>query len=327
MSGPMKREIWNARVIKSIKIAVAAVLSIAIAGELGLKYSATAGIITVLSIRNTKRETLQSAGNRALAFLCALAIAAGCFWLLDYSLWAFALYLFGFALLCLCLGWGEAIAMNSVLVTHFMTERSMGPGILANEIALFLTGTGMGIAVNLHLHRKGVEFDRLAGEADRQIKGILHRMSLWLPREDKSGYVPDCFASLETALEAAKLCAVENYNNVFRRGDSRELDYIKMRERQSVILREIYENILKLQYLPRQAHMVAEFLGQIERDYHRDNTVEGLLEELDQLLVRLKGEELPVNREEFEARAVLFYILMQIHSLLEVKRAFLLDRS
>ena len=51
------------------------------------------------------------------------------------------------------------------------------------------------------------------------------------------------------------------------------------------------------------------------------------VEELDQLLVRLKGEELPVNREEFEARAVLFYILMQIHSLLEVKRAFLLDRS
>ncbi len=50
-------------IIKSLKIAVAAVLSIAIAGELGLRYSATAGIITVLSIQNTKKETIKSARN------------------------------------------------------------------------------------------------------------------------------------------------------------------------------------------------------------------------------------------------------------------------
>ncbi len=54
--------------VKSLKIALAALAAIAIAGELGLKYSATAGIITVLSIQNTKRETLKSARNRALAF-------------------------------------------------------------------------------------------------------------------------------------------------------------------------------------------------------------------------------------------------------------------
>ena len=51
-----KRVKWKAYVYKSFKIAAAAALAIAIAGELGLKYSASAGIITVLSIRNTKRD-------------------------------------------------------------------------------------------------------------------------------------------------------------------------------------------------------------------------------------------------------------------------------
>ena len=59
---------WRAQIVMSLKIAVAAVISIALAGELGLRYSATAGIITVLSIRNTKKETLKSAVYRGIAF-------------------------------------------------------------------------------------------------------------------------------------------------------------------------------------------------------------------------------------------------------------------
>ncbi len=308
--------------MKSLKIAAAAALSIGLAGELGLKYSATAGIITVLSIRDTRRETLKSAGNRALAFLCALVISACCFGILGYHLPGFAVYLFLFAMLCLEAGWGEAVAMDSVLVTHFMTEKSMSPGLLANEALLFGIGTLTGILVNLHLHRKAAVFDRLAGEVDSQIKGIIHRMSLWLPKEDRKEYGPDCFDRLEAALEAARQCAVENENNTMFFGDSRELDYVDMRGRQCIILRDIYENILKVEYLSRQAGQVAEFLAQIEQDYHRDNTVEGLLEKQEQLLARMKGQKLPESREEFEARAILFHILMQLRNLLELKRNY-----
>lgn len=314
---------WKKRLIHSVKIAAAAVAAIALAGELGLKYSATAGIITVLSIRNTKRETLRSAGNRALAFLCATGLSAMCFRIFGYNLQGFAVYLFLFALLCLGAGWTEAIAMDSVLVTHFMTEGSMEVPLLVNEALLFVIGTSLGILVNLHLRRKTSEFDRLAAEADSQIRGILHRMSLWLPREDRDGYGSDCFKKLEQALEAAKRCAVANYDNALFTGDFRELDYVKMRGRQSVILRDIYENILKIQYLPEQAAQVAALLGQIERDYHRENTVETLLKELEILLLKMKAQQLPVSRDEFEARAILFHILMQLKSLLELKRDYM----
>lgn len=315
---------WKTQALKSLKIAAAAALAIGLAGELGLKYSATAGIITVLSIQNTKRETFKSAGNRGLAFLCALLLAAGCFGALGYTLWAFALYLLLFAFLCLGLGWGEAIAMDSVLITHFLGEGAMTPGLLLNEALLFLIGTGLGILVNLHLHKKQDEFERLAQEVDSQIKGILHRMSVWLPREDREEYGSGCFGKLEEALEEAKLCAAANYNNVLFGKNSRELDYIRMREQQSVLLKEIYLNIKSIAYLPKQADAVSELLGEIERDYHRDNTVEELLKRLDGLFLEMKSQKLPDTREEFEARAILFYILMQLKNLLELKREFIM---
>ncbi|MCI5952995.1 MAG: aromatic acid exporter family protein [Lachnospiraceae bacterium] len=320
----MKKIDWKKQAVKSLKIALAAAIAIAVAGELGLKYSATAGIITVLSIGNTKRETLKTAVERGLAFLCALLLAAGCFGVFGYTLPGFTVYLLLFALLCLCVGWGAAIAMDSVLITHFLGEQSMAPVFLLNEVLLFFIGTGMGILVNMHLHRKEADFRRLSDEVDSQIKGILHRMSLWLPREDKSEYGSGCFEKLDKALEEARLCAAANYNNSVLERNPRELDYIEMREKQSIILKGIYENIKSITFLPEQAKQVAELFGKIEEDYHRENTVEELLNSLGKLLEEMKQQELPASREEFEARAILFYILMQTESFLNLKRDYML---
>ena len=320
----MKKIDWKKQAVKSLKIALAAAIAIAVAGELGLKYSATAGIITVLSIGNTKRETLKTAVERGLAFLCSLLLAAGCFGVFGYTLPGFTVYLLLFALLCLCVGWGAAIAMDSVLITHFLGEQSMAPVFLLNEVLLFFIGTGMGILVNMHLHRKEADFRRLSDEVDSQIKGILHRMSLWLPREDKSEYGSGCFEKLDKALEEARLCAAANYNNSVLERNPRELDYIEMREKQSIILKGIYENIKSITFLPEQAKQVAELFGKIEEDYHRENTVEELLNSLGKLLEEMKQQELPASREEFEARAILFYILMQTESFLNLKRDYML---
>lgn len=322
-----RKTFWMPQLIKSLKIAAAAAIAIGLAGELGLKYSATAGIITVLSIQNTKRETLKSAGNRWLAFLCALILSKACFALLGYGLWAFGTYLFLFALLCICVGWVEAIAMDSVLVTHFLGEGNMDPGLVLNEVLILLIGTGMGILVNLHLHRKWGEFERLAKEADGQMKGILERMSHWLPRENKEKYNADCFARLREALHAARTCAVSDYGNTMLAKRTYELDYIAMREQQSVVLREIYDNIIRIQYLPEQAQQVANLLEQIGQEFHKDNTVADLLEKRGELLSQMKEQPLPDSREEFEARAILFYILMQIRQFLEIKREFVLSHQ
>ena len=74
--------------------------------------------------------------------------------------------------------------------------------------------------------------------------------------------------------------------------------------------------------MPRQAGQVAKLLKQIQQEYHRYNNVEGLLSQLQALLADMQTQDLPRSREEFEARAVLFYILKQLEELLEVKKRF-----
>lgn len=312
---------------KSFKISVTAVLAIVLADRLGLKYSATAGIITVLSIQNTKRETIWTALRRAGALICAFLLAALCFYMVGYNVAAFAIYLFFFALFCFSTGWVEALTMVSVLVTHFLTEKNMAAESLINEVSLFFIGTSFGILVNLHLHRRKHQFTMLSDEVDRQIKGILHHMSEWLPREDRDDYQSDCFERLDDALSEAKLCAINNYNNSMFSNDTDEIDYIKMREEQSVILKEVYENIKGLEYLPQQAVQVAALIKKIEEGYHRENTVEGLLAKTDAFLSRMAARPLPQTREEFEARAVLFYILKQLENVLRLKHDFVMSRK
>jgi len=311
--------------LKSLKIAVAALLSIFIAGEMGLAHSATAGIITVLSIGRTKRETFRSAANRGMAYICALVLAVLCFKLLGYTLPGFALYLFLFAFLCMAAGWQEAITTDSVLISHFLNEGSMDWQLVGNETMLFIIGVGLGILVNLHLHSKEADFEKLAEEVDGQMKGILRRMCAWLQSSDKSGYDEVCFVKLEEAIRQAKLCAAANYNNSLFRKNTGELDYIRMREQQAVVLKGIYQNIKSLAYLPGQAAKVAAFFAEVEQGYHKENTVAKLLGRLREFLEEMKQEQLPADREEFEARAILFYILMQMEELLQIKWRFIVN--
>lgn len=317
-----RNKILGPHLLKAFKIALAAVLSILAANLLGLKYAVTAGIITVLSIQNTKRETLKTARNRGLAFLCALMIAYVCYSWLGFCVGAFILYLFFFALLCLNAGWGEAIAMDSVLISHFLTEQSFGVQMIGNELLLLTIGAFFGILINLHLRKKEEEFDKLSMLVDEEMRGMIHRMAENLMREDKTGYNADCFARLEDKIHLAKECAIRNWNNTLWSQSSYELDYIRMRENQSRVLRNIYDSIILIKMLPAQTMQVAAFFKEIEAQYHRENDVEGLLNILQKMLSDMKLENLPQSREEFEARALLFYTLMQLDEFLRLKNRF-----
>lgn len=312
--------------LKSLKIALAALLAIALAGKLGLQYATTAGIITVLSIQSTKLETLKTAGKRALAFLCALLFAGLCYLLMGYTLWAYAVYLFLFSMVCLVMNWPEAIAMDSVLISHFLSQESFLP-LLGNELLLFVIGTGFGIAVNLHLRSRKEAFTVLSDQVDRQIKDILGTMAERLAQADRSGGEGSDFAALKEALRRAEECAVANYGNAPFSRDTYELEYVRMRQQQTGVLQAIQDNIQGITYLPRQAGQVAALLEQIRREYHRYNNVEGLLGQLKELLADMQKQPLPESREEFEARAALFYLLKQLEELLMLKKEFIRARA
>ena len=64
---------YNALILKSVKITAGAILAILFASCLNLKYSATAGIITILSIQNKKRKPYRLHLQEAKPLLCTVS--------------------------------------------------------------------------------------------------------------------------------------------------------------------------------------------------------------------------------------------------------------
>lgn len=305
----------------TVKITAASIISIMAAFALGLEFYVSAGIVTILSIQPTKKETLKTAICRLLAFLCALLIAAVCFGVLGITVQAFFVYLFVFIGVCLIFRWNSAMAMNSVLISHFLSVGNMSPKMIFNEVLIFVLGVGLGIFANMHLSKDKFAIEELREATDNQIKKILSRMSERILTHDLSDYNGECFEKLMDVLHKAQAMADTNYKNQFG-DDVFDREYLKMREKQCQILFEMYKNVKKLNTSPVQAKSISDFLKKISEEYHKDNTVDDLLVRFYEIDGAMKAEPLPVTRDEFEDRARLFSVLGLMEEFLKIKEVF-----
>ncbi len=309
----------------TIKITAAAVLAILCAQAFKLDFAVSAGIVAILSVQPTKKETLRTALARLLAFAVALIISIALFNLLGFTSPVFFIYLAIFILVCQWRKWISAMAMDSVLISHFLSFGKTGPAEIKNEVLLFILGVGFGILVNLILHKKTDYIEELKNQTDGQIKLTLHRMALRIQNPDLADYDGTCFNSLNQSLFTAKKQAEENYNNQFSKKDTFDTRYLEMRENQTKILYEMYKAARKLHTVPATATLLSDFLEKVSTEYHKDNDVKTLLEELSDIHEKMKSVPLPQTRTEFEDRANLFILMERLKEFLQIKRNFMIS--
>ena len=212
-------------ITNTIKITLAAVLAILCAQALQLDFAISAGIVAILSVQPTKKETLRTALARLLAFAVALVISITLLNFLGFTVPVFFLYLLLFILVCQWRKWISAMAMDSVLISHFLSFGKAGLPEIKNEVLLFLLGVGFGILVNLILHKKTDYIEELKNKTDEQIKLALHRMALRIQNPALADYDGSCFSSLNISLFTAKKQAEENFNNQFSKKDTFEQSF------------------------------------------------------------------------------------------------------
>lgn len=163
--------------VKVIKIAVGAGLAIVLAERMGLRYSASAGVITLLSIQDTKKETIRVVARRLLSFVMALAISAVGFSVFGYGPLAVCVFLLFFSAACMAFGMQEGISVNTVLMTHFLAERSMTGANIANELGLLAVGAGIGVILNLYIPGKVHLIRTSQRRIESHMKEILRKMA------------------------------------------------------------------------------------------------------------------------------------------------------
>ena len=311
----------------TVKITVAAVLAILCAQALKLDFAVSAGIVAILSVQPTKKETLRTALARLLAFAVALVISITLLNFLGFTVPVFFLYLLLFILVCQWRKWISAMAMDSVLISHFLSFGKTGLPEIKNEVLLFLLGVGFGILVNLLLHKKTDYIEELKNKTDEQIKLALHRMALRIQNPDLADYDGSCFSSLNKSLFTAKKQAEENYNNQFSKKDTFDTLYLEMREKQTKILYEMYKAARNLKAIPPTARLLSDFLEKVSNEYHKDNDVKALLDELVLIHDKMKAHPLPQTRSEFEDRANLFILMERLKEFLHIKHDFMIVQN
>ena len=308
-------------IFKTLKISIASILSILIAMFFNLEFYVSAGIVTILTIQSTKSETMNTALQRFIAFIIGLIISYFTYNFFNYSIIGFILYLIIYIFICITFNWTSSMALNSVLISHFMTFKVMNITTVINELGIFIIGVGMGILINIHLHKDEYGIYKLKYRIDEQIIYILNRMSLRILQkiDDYDGH---CFDELNKILTLAKAKALENEKNSFE-SNSYDLNYLKMREHQAQVLYEMYKLCSKLNTNAITSKLISDFLLKVSKVYHTSNDCSELLKEFNEIDSKEKSVDLPVTRSEFEDRARLFGLLRLIEEFLLVKHRFM----
>lgn len=308
--------------INWIKMSLAVIAAIELAMFFKLEFSISAGIIALLTIQPTKKETIRTALGRLIAFAVALLIAAFCFFILGVTQDAFLVYIIVYILVCYLFGWINYISVSSVLVSHFISYGVMDFYTVTNEIMIFSVGVITGIIANLHLRKKVNYIEQMKSSTDEYIKKILYLISKRITSKESKNSNEHYFVSLEKLIRDAKNLAEENYNNQFGKSDIFDIEYIAMRERQYIVLYEMYKDVCKIKGKPITAEKVARFFSYMADTFDKNNDGKAMLQQFIKMDMYMKEQKLPDHRQEFEDRARLFNLMRKIEEFIQIKIEF-----
>lgn len=332
------KEIFRIFKIKlNFQIVIAVIISMFIAKNMNLKYYTTSGIITLLTIQNTKKDTLDISYKRVLVFIMMLIFSYIIYNTMGYTIEAFGILVFILASISSALNITVGLSMNSVLASHFLDSASMSLDVVQNETILFLIGISMGVLVNLTTPLLFYDFKQDIKEVDDAVKELIEIISLQLrgvcpdvfgeklSKEDCNLYIDKRLDEINLFLKQKENRVLEKSNNLLFYEEKYYLNYIEMRVSQVHIISDIHYNTKKLYMVHNHAIKISDFMMIMKEQYNEAGNIDKIISGCESLLEDFKKSELPKTREEFEIRAVLYAILHDLLLMLNEKKSFVLN--
>jgi uncharacterized membrane protein YgaE (UPF0421/DUF939 family) len=307
---------------RTIKTAIGAAVGMLIAQSLGLKYGTAAGVIVILSVQSTKRQSVKIAIQRMGAFFLALFLSSILFNSAGFTPIIFGVFLLIFVPLAARFKLNEGIVVSSVLVTHLLVEKTTAVPLIINELLLMLIGVSTALVLNLYMPSVEKDIKDDIASVEDNIRELLHHMSIALRECAISIKEEELFIALENTLKRGRQRAYRNLNNSLFSDSSYYVKYMDMRLQQLKALKNMRRHFEKFSITYKQTEMISDFTLNIANSIHEYNTAEGLLKNLQELREEFKNMELPKTREEFENRAMLYQFLNDMEQFLLIKNDF-----
>lgn len=317
------KKIDKKMLILAIKIAVGTSVAMFIAQMLHLQNAGSAGTIALLTIVTTKWETVRLTFARIVTFAISVLLVMLIFSSFSIPWLGFGVYIFFVVLICEFLGWKSTISVNSVIGTHFLVAQDFSPEFVANEFLLVLIGTVVAFAVNLFSHNKNRQKKLVANISyvESQLQMIFRELAAYLLQQKKVD-VWDDIRNLEARLKNLVVDAYEYEGNTFRTHTGYYMSYFEMRLEQCNVLHDLHYELKKIRSHTIQAEQVAEYMLYLVDYVHEMNSPEEQIKYLEVMVEDMQNQPLPVTRDEFETRAILYHILTELEAFLVHKKRF-----
>ncbi|MFD1900004.1 aromatic acid exporter family protein [Enterococcus termitis] len=313
--------------LRTVKTAVSAALAMIVAESLGLLYPASAGIISVLSVTNTKKTSLLTGLYRLLSLALATAIAYVCFSILGFNAIAFGIFLLLFIPAAVYFKLSDGIVVSSVLVTQYLVENDLSWSIIGNEFLLMTIGVGFALLMNSYMPDAEKRLKEDQEVIETMFRKILNNMAAYLNQPGKERNLFEKCDDLKAFIRTGENWAKNHAENHLLSSDDYYLEYFTMRRMQSNSLKDMLRILEAITVEPEQVESIQKLLQYTAETFAETNDGQDILDKISQVYEVYRKKELPKTREEFENRAKVFQLLQVFHSFIEIKAEFARHQS
>jgi uncharacterized membrane protein YgaE (UPF0421/DUF939 family) len=314
---------------RTIKTAVGAGLAIWIASLLDLEFATFAGIIVIMCIEKTKKNTLITMKDKFFASLLSLIIGALFFEVLGYNPIVFSLFILLFVPILVRAHIQAGFVTSMVVVLHVYTVEDATWALFLNEVYIIFIGMGIALLVNSFMPNFKRDIENFKKEIEQKFEIILFEFSAHL-RDSERNWDGIEILEVEDLINQSKSIAIQDVENRLLRKRNIDYYYLEMREDQLELLKHMMKIVAIFSSFSldvKQKEMFADFLENLSRNVHSGDTTDISLNELEELNALIRKMELPKTREEFEIRANLFYLIFEMKNYLNIKKKLFAKRS
>jgi uncharacterized membrane protein YgaE (UPF0421/DUF939 family) len=307
---------------RTIKITIGVILAIFLSEWFQLEFALSAGVITLLSMMDMKKQSLGIAFKRIYSALLALFIASVLFALFHFSLWSLGLFLLIYIPILLKLNASVGLVVNTVLISHIYSLSEITVSGILNEVFLMMIGISIALLFNLHMPNKEEEIIELQRTLEEQLRSFLRALSFNLKNNCEINGPYATLMDLKQTIDEGINKAIIFINSFYFKENSYYLLYFEMRKHQYGRLRYMQEHCNAIFVTEHEAGILSDCTFQLATEISEFNTGEATLHILGELRTYFKGSDLPKTREEFENRASLYQYLNDLEEFVLIKIRF-----
>ena len=308
----------------ALRVSVGIIFSILLAEAIGIEFAPSTGIITLLTMQATKRETISTIIRKVISFGYTLLFALVIHEHVGTGILAFSLVILIMVVLSILLGWYDTLSVNVVIAVHlFMQQEAFTSALLLNETYRFCIGIAVAFIINLGVLDQEKELIKATVVIERTMKEIMMLYVNFMYGKAPLPEMTSILSNYRKKLDTEWARALANANNHLLSHYRYYVNYMDMRMDELSLIENIDAYLRSLPTCPQNAALVADYMEHIANSLRVERPLDEWTLKYDEVTKKLDQEALPASRSEFHEQSNLFFIFYELSKMLIIRKDFL----